>query len=243
MNSLFEYTEAVEECKGSLEGDGDNKLFSEAERVLSTEINNEEKILKHPILHEAFDRIVEQHVPNQSTAFLSLCTATRPYNKSKKWKGFINKFGGKVDMIVVSNGGMMPQQFWKSWPYLNYDGGDHYDIQMYKDIMHARLLKFFRKHNYSNVIANFRPNLINHQPAHDALAILKEEGSIGDYIVMPNQELYDKAQSLGWKPPHGQGDMFPDLTDTILSALIAQVEEFGYDDDLLTIHEKIKYTS
>ena len=144
-------------------------------------------------------------------------------------------------MIVVSNGGMMPQQFWKSWPYLNYDGGDHYDIQMYKDIMHTRLLKFFRKHNYSNVIANFRPNLINHQPAHDALAILKEEGSIGDYIVMPNQELYDKAQSLGWKPPHGQGDMFPDLTDTILSALIAQVEEFGYDDDLLTIHEKIKY--
>ena len=29
MNSLFEYTEVIEECKGSLEGDGDNKLFSE----------------------------------------------------------------------------------------------------------------------------------------------------------------------------------------------------------------------
>jgi hypothetical protein len=37
--------------------------------------------------------------------------------------------------------------------------------------------------------------------------------------------------------------MFPDLTETILSALIAQVEEFGYDEDLLTIHEKLKYTT
>lgn len=208
---------------------GNTLLFPKSEWISPTEINNEEKILMSPLMHESFERIVEKHQPTHHTAFLSLCTASRPYDKSTKWKKFIEYFNDKVDFIVVSNGGMIPQEYWGSYPYMTYDGGDHYDVEMYQYIMFYRMVRFFKKHNYKYIIANFRPNLINHEPAHKSLRLLKELGYIEDYVVIPDQETYDKAKELGWRPPHGCGDMFPDLTDTVMNKLIEQVETYGYD--------------
>lgn len=242
---LFEYEEATGSARIKKDDkrneSGDEKLFNRNEWVPASELDNEKKILAHPIMHEAFDRILQQHVPKQHTAFLSLCTATRPYYKSKKWKAFIEHFGGKVDMIVVSNGGMIPQPFWKSYPYLNYDGGDHDDIKLYQDIMYDRMLRFFKTHNYKYVLANFRPNLINAKPAEESLVLLKSQNYIEDYVVMPDEATYKLAQQRGFKPPHGQGDMFPDLTETVMEALLQQVEDFGYDTSLLTLGEKFRY--
>ena len=212
---------------------GNETLFKIEEWVPSSEIDNEEKILSHPIMHESFNRILEQHVPVQKTAFLSLCTSTRPYYNSAKWSKFIDTFQHKVDLIVVSNGGMIPEKFWESYPYLNYDGGDHFDIKIYQDIMYDRMVRFFERHKYDYVIANFRPNLINHEPAHLSLKLLKENGYIKDYAVVPDEETYERARELGFRPPHGSGDMFPDLTVTVLDALKQQVELFGYDESLI----------
>ena len=57
---------------------GDEKLFRSDDWIPSSEMDCETKVLKLPILHEAFERVVEQHIPTQPTAFLSLCTSTRP---------------------------------------------------------------------------------------------------------------------------------------------------------------------
>ena len=106
---------------------GNNKLFSNDEWVPAAELFGEIKVLNHSLIHEAFDRILDQHVIKQPTAFLSLCSATRPYYYSTKWKEYVKYFDNKVDFIVVSNGGMIPEEFWLSYPYLNYDAGDHED--------------------------------------------------------------------------------------------------------------------
>ena len=213
--------------KDKITNKGNKDLFDISEWISPQDINNEEKILMSPLMHESFERILLKHKPTSQTAFLSLCTASRPYDKSVKWKAYVKNFDKKVDFIVVSNGGMIPKQFWNSYPYLTYDGGDHYDVEMYQYIMFYRMVRFFRQHKYKFVIANFRPNLINYEPAHKSLKLLKELGFIEDYVVVPDEETYNKAKDLGWRPPHGVGDMFPDLTQTIFSNITEQVEKFG----------------
>jgi|TARA_Y100000758_G_C16061162_1_gene424645 predicted RNA-binding protein len=218
---------------------GDEKLFYKAEWISSDKMDNETKVLTLPILHEAFDRVVETHRPIQPTAFLSLCTATRPYYSSHKWKKFKESFGNKVDMIVVSNGGMVPEPFWESWPYLNYEAGPHENDVLYKKVMYDRMMKFFHTHSYEYVIANFNPKQRNYEPAKDSLTELKEYGVIKDFTIIPEQELYNKAKDDGF---HGSinsaGDMFPDLHKFILDSLIQQVETFGYDESKIkTIYD------
>lgn len=215
--------------KSKIVSQGGTALFKREEWIPASDINNEEKILMSPLMHESFDRIVQNFKPSKDTAFLSLCTASRPYDKSTKWKAFLKEFKDRVDYIVVSNGGMIPKKYWGDFPYLTYDGGDHYDVEMYQYIMFYRMITFFKKHRYKYVIANFRPNLINHEPAHKSLKLLKELGFIEDYAVIPDEETYNKAKELGWRPPHGCGDMFPDLTDTIMDKLKEQVDIFCAD--------------
>ena len=47
---------------------GNNKLFSNDEWVPPTELFGEIKVLNHSLIHEAFDRILDQHVIKQPTA-------------------------------------------------------------------------------------------------------------------------------------------------------------------------------
>jgi len=208
---------------------GNEKLFSKSEWISSDEMDCETKVLNLPILHEAFERVLKQHNPIQHTAFLSLCTATRPYYHSKKWNRYMAHFGNKVDMIVVSNGGFVPEEFWESWPFLNYEAGPHEDDILYKKVMYERMHKFFKVHEYKYVIANFNPRQRNYEPAEQSLSELKEEKVIEDYVLIPSGELYKKAQEDGFRGPNGSGDMFPDLHKFILDTLINQVEGFGYD--------------
>ena len=211
---------------------GDNKLFSDDEWVSPSELFGEIKVLNHPLMHEAFDRILDQHVIKQPTAFLSLCSATRPYNYSTKWKEYIKHFDNKVDFIVVSNGGMIPEEFWLSYPYLNYDAGDHEDDVLYKKVQYDRMTRFFKRHLYDYVIANFSPSQRNAEPAEKSLSELKDAGYIKDYILIPDEATYKEAQSkvirftLSDKQSQGwiAGDMFPDLHPVIFGRLKEQVE-------------------
>jgi hypothetical protein len=208
---------------------GDEKLFKRNEWISSEQMDCETKVLNLPLLHEAFDRVVNSHLPIQYTAFLSLCTATRPYYHSKKWSQYLYHFKGKVDMIVVSNGGFVPEHFWESWPFLNYEAGPHEDDTLYKKVMYDRMHKFFKAHDYKYVIANFNPRQRNYEPAEQSLRELKQEGHIEDYVLTPSAELYKEAQEDGFRGPNGAGDMFPDLHKVILNNIINEVEKFGYD--------------
>ena len=218
---------------------GDEKLFRLDDWIPSSAMDCETKVLNLPLLHEAFERVVEQHIPRQPTAFLSLCTSTRPYYHSIKWKKFKESFGPKVDMIVVSNGGFVPEPFWESWPYLNYEAGPHEDDTLYRSVMFDRMLIFFKNNLYKNVIANFNPKQRNYQPAFDTLSILKNDGYIENFAIVPERELYNRAKEDGFHgSPNSAGDMFPDLHKFILDGLIQQVETFGYDESKIkTIYD------
>jgi hypothetical protein len=215
---------------------GNRKLFEEHEWVPTAELTGEKNVLTSPLLHEAFNRIVNQHVPVQKTAFLSLCTATRPYYNSKKWKKYIAEFKNKVDMIVVSNGGMMPEEFWESYPYLNYDAGDHEDDDLYISVMYDRMLEFFKNNKYEYVLANFSHKQRNSIAAEQSLSELKRDGYIKDYVLIPSKELYEKAQSDGWlEGPgrNGAGLMYPDLHKFIFLKLVSQIEHWGYNKSII----------
>ena len=82
---------------------GDNKLFPKVEWVPAEELFGENQVLKHPIMHKAFERILNQHKVIHSTALLSLCTDTRPYHFSLKWKKYLEYFDKKVDFKKLYN--------------------------------------------------------------------------------------------------------------------------------------------
>ena len=228
---------------------GDEKLFKLDEWVHSSELHGEPKVLRSPILHEAFNRVLEQHTPNQPTAFLSLCTATRPYYKSPKWKILRDKIGTKVDMIVVSSGGFVPEQFWESWPFQNYNAGVHIrDNEEYKKVMYKRMIKFFKNNKYKNVIVNFMKQQRNYKPGLTAMIELKKQGYVEDYIFLPTDEVYQIARSKS-----GQHNMIKGgkkgtptahipFDPVIVDQLTEQVELYGYNEPELpkTIFEIVE---
>ena len=92
--------------------------------------------------------------------------------------------------------------------------------------------RFFKRHLYDYVIANFSPVQRNAEPAKKSLLELKDAGYIKDYILIPDKVTYKEAQcfdktftladkrSQGWVA----GDMFPDLHPVIFGKLKEQVE-------------------
>jgi len=102
---------------------GDEKVFKREEWVDPTTIYGDDlTIFNAPIMYYGFNRIMNLHQPRHSVAFVSLCTKTRPYYNSRKWATFIKEFGGHAEFIVASNAGIIPFEFWDSYPYTVYEG-------------------------------------------------------------------------------------------------------------------------
>ena len=204
---------------------GNTNLFNKNEWLPFDTMNTEKKILNNTIFDEALNRIINQFKPKHNTAFLSLCTTTRPYNIGKKWKEFEVICNDKADMIVISNGGIIPKKYWESWPYLNYDGDPHVDPQtdLYIDILEKRLMLFFKNVKYDYVVCNFRPTLRNRPAIESAMKALKSEGFIKDYVVIPDEILYNDVQSRGFP----KGMIFPDLDLKVIKELKSAVDKYS----------------
>lgn len=258
LNHLFgdeqeSFGEVNESATFKTETKGDDKLIPHKDWVPQSEMNTDEKVLKHPIFEQAFKAILKKWKPTKNIAFMSLCTATRPYSKSNKYKEFTKRFGDIVDFIVVSNGGFIPKPFWSSYPYLNYDA-PHDDTgawdKLYQDTMYDRIKRFFGVFEYEYVIANFRPTLRNYEPAKKGLQEMKDAGRIKDFIIIPEIELYEKAKADGFRgedverrrikakeegreltrqelKPNGSGAIFPDLHKFIIDELEAQAKKWS----------------
>lgn len=64
---------------------GSDLLIPREQWVAAEDIQGDEiKTLHSPIVERAFKRILELHKPKHKVALVSLCTATRPYSKSRK---------------------------------------------------------------------------------------------------------------------------------------------------------------
>lgn len=184
---------------------------------------NDEKVLKHPIINEAFEKIIEEFCPKHDTAFMSLCTATRPYSKSPKWKKFIELYSDKADLIICSNGGIIPIEFEDCYPYLTYDahGQKKYD-DIYIEYTYNRLMKFFQNHHYKNIIFNFRPTLRN------KIAALKFKENFHFYpvniYIVPTENTWEELRKY-WKENNKIFHYFPDIEPIVLKEINSVIKK------------------
>lgn len=174
---------------------------------------DEIKTLHSPIVEKAFKRILELHKPKHRIALVSLCTSTRPYSKSPKWKKFIELFGDKAEMIICSNGGIIPIEFESCYPYMTYDAhGEGKWDKVYINTCYRRLMEFFTKHHYDKIIFNFRPGMRNRLAAQ---AFIRDFAGDSRILILPSKEAYREAQKAGFPA----GKMFPDLDPRVLAEL------------------------
>ena len=174
---------------------------------------DEIKTLHSPIVEKAFQRILELHKPKHKIALVSLCTSTRPYSKSPKWKKFIELFGEKADMIICSNGGIIPIEFESCYPYLTYDAhGEGKWDKVYINTCYRRLIEFFNKFHYDKIIFNFRPKMRNRIAAQ---AFIRDYKGNSKIYILPTKETYAAVQKAGF--PCGR--MFPDLDPRVLEEI------------------------
>ena len=200
---------------------GKEDLIPQEEWVKESEIQGtDEMVLKHPIMNKAFEEILKKHIPRKKIALVSLCSSTRPYSKSRKWKKFKEEFENDCDLIIASNGGIIPITFEECYPYLTYDahGQKQYD-QMYIEYLYRRLMKFFTVFNYEYIIFNFRPKLRNRISAK--LFIRDYKGS-SKVFILPNAETYDKARKNKFKP---YGGRYPDISSDVLDEIRETIEK------------------
>lgn len=193
---------------------GNDWLIPCTEWVDASQLQGDEiKTLTSPIVEKAFQKILELYHPKHKVALVSLCTATRPYSKSRKWSKFIHKFGDLADMIVCSNGGIIPLEFENCYPYLTYDA--HRETRcdkIYINTCYRRLMEFFCKFHYDKIIFNFRPGMRNTIAARLFLHNYKGNSSI---FILPTETTYNQAKKAGFPA----GKMYPDLDVRVLKEL------------------------
>jgi len=208
---------------------GDEKLLPRSEWIPYEEMNSDWRILKHSMFENVFTNMVERHRKHKDVVFLSLCSKSRPYSKSLKWKRFTELFGERVELTAVSNGGIFPREFWNSYPCLSYDGYgfDPKATHLYQRLMRDRLTRFLESHRYKFILGNFRPRLRNAPVAKEVLYDLKLSGVVKDYAIIPDENLYRRVQSDGFGKPNGVGNRFPDLHLYVLNAIENKLREWG----------------
>jgi predicted RNA-binding protein len=192
----------------------------------STIQGNDLDVLYSPIMERAFKRIVELHTPKHQIAFCSLCTVTRPYSTGRKWKTLKQHYSTMCDLIINSNGGVIPIEFERQYPYMTYDahGRKEFDKQ-YIEVLTARLKTFFSKHRYRYIMFNFRPNLRNVHTAENAGKWLVENEFIEDYKILPTKEHYQQSQREDF---HKKGyAMFPELYPTMFMPVYKQIKAWN----------------
>lgn len=183
---------------------------------------NDPLVLNNVVMERAFQRILDTHVPGRKTALFSLCTATRPYSKSRKWSKYIAEFEPLVDLIIHSNGGIIPIEYEGQYPYLTYDahGEKKYD-DIYIRIGIRRMKEFLERHRYQYVLFNFRHKMRNFKIAQVVGPWAKAQGLISDYAILPNQAQYEQSQREGFA---AQGfSIYPELYPTMFNPVKEQL--------------------
>jgi predicted RNA-binding protein len=179
---------------------------------------NDKQVLCSPVIQKAFERVLALHKPKHRIALFGLCTSKRPYSASVPWKLRKKMWGNVADLIITSNGGVIPIEFENCYPYLTYDahGQKQYD-EIYKYILGGRLFTFLKAFRYQFCVFHFRPNLRNHHMCLTVGAKAKTEGIIEDFAVLPAHDTYQKL----FKEHSYWDEYYPEFHE----CLIPQVQE------------------
>lgn len=170
-------------------------LVPYAERPVNGEgLIGEGVLLQNPLIDELSKKMREEFVPKHKFAIMSLCTSTRPYINSPKWKTFYKNFGDVADLIICSNGGIIPIEYQYCYPFLTYDAhGDSAYDELYKEKFKDRLDKFLALHadKWDKIILSFLPSSRNREVIKDY-----DKGNDKFYVV-PSLEVYKRIQEEG----------------------------------------------
>ena len=200
------------------ENTGNELLIPKCQWVDKLEIQGgETKTLTHPIMEQAFQQVLKQHEPKHSVCLVSPCTITRPYGKSRKWSRFVKLFGDTADLVVCSSGGVIPMEFWESYPYQTYNSKNEgvKTKGLYIRTVYRRLTEFFDTFHYDKIVFDFLPSQLNR-----AVALKMKQERNENIIVVPTLYRNDRAREENYKPV---GKRYPDLSDAILSQIIEAV--------------------
>ena len=153
-----------------------------ADEIQGTDLD----VIQHRIMNLAFSRVCERYKQTNSTALLALCTARRPYSTTPTWKSFIKTCCGKADLIVASNGGLIPLEFESEYPYMTYDAkGEKENDARYIEAMIERMVTFFSSREYNKILLVFRPNKRNIKAGRIACERMGIE-----YKVLPSPQVW-----------------------------------------------------
>ena len=153
-------------------------------------------------------------------AFFSLCTFTRPYSKSVKWKKFKELYSDKADLIISSSGGIIPLEYENQYPFLTYDTTRlaKYN-KLYIQKNYPKMKIFLNKFKYDYIIFNFRPTL---RDVYLGRLIKKESENPDNIYIVPSKKVYKLAKKNGFKPSGGYN---PDLSYEVLNEINEAFEE------------------
>lgn len=151
-----------------------------------SELEGEEKVLNSKAVDDAFDRILADFKPKHNKVIFSLCSSSRPYITSLKWKSFHEHFGDVADLVICSNGGIIPIEYMCCFPFMEYDAhrANAGTDKLYKDKMKERLTRFLDKFgkDYEVIIYSFLPS------SRNAEAIREMNGAGG--VLLPTHDVY-----------------------------------------------------
>ena len=154
----------------------------------------EKPLLENPLIDKLCEKMREDYVPKHKFAIFSLCTSTRPYINSPKWRTFYKNFGEVADLVICSNGGIIPIEYQYCYPFTVYDAhGNSETDELYKQKFKERLDLFLEKHanHWDKIILSFLPTSRNRE-------VVKDYGQGNDkYYVLPSQEVYDRIRKEG----------------------------------------------
>lgn len=204
---------------------GDERLLCRDEWVEAQEIQGSpELIFNSPVLNKAQERILDQFTPSHPIAFVSVCTSSRPYSKSPKWKTFKNELLD-VDLIVSSNGGIIPMEYESSYPYMTYDAFHQREFdQLFMLYMTRYFIRFFTLKRYDYLVLNSGPTKSHPYRRKSALLAaryLKAHHHIKDFAVCPSLDVYKNAVFRTMRDK-----LFPDIHPSVLDEIKQQIEAY-----------------
>ena len=154
----------------------------------SEDLTGEVNVYNSQIIEDAFLKILDDFTPQYKFALISLCTNSRPYHKSRKYEKILNLMGEDVDVIVGSNGGIIPRSYWNCYPFLEYDAHrePEYD-HLYCEKFDYRLGRFLEKFTsqYEKIVFLFTPVERNYPICEKYCKIYP------NCVLIPSREMYD----------------------------------------------------
>ncbi len=155
-------------------------------------ITGEKNLLQNPMIDKVFQKILDTYQPQHKKVIFSLCSSKRPYIKSLKWKAFYERFGHETDLIICSNGGIIPIEYMFCFPYMEYDAlrsGIKWD-KIYMEIMEKRMIKFLNRFgNYwDKIIHSYLPTSRNYE-------VIQKSNLKG--VLLPTIKTYNQIKKEG----------------------------------------------